>query len=120
MSVNRPLFRALSINLKITFLLIFTIFLMSFFVYFCFVLFCFVLFCFVFFMFLAAWKQVFEKVQEARIDRRMKLVPFAGSVNCPFYIHYHLCCLIFVILFAILRFYAINEATDVFDLVLQV
>ena len=114
MSVNRPLFRALSINLKITFLLIFTIFLMSFFVYFCFVLFCF------FFMFLAAWKQVFEKVQEARIDRRMKLVPFAGSVNCPFHIHYHLCCLIFVILFAILRFYAINEATDVFDLVLQV
>lgn len=110
MSVNRPLFRALSINLKITFLLIFTIFLMSFFVY----------FCFVFFMFLAAWKQVFEKVQEARIDRRMKLVPFAGSVNCPFHIHYHLCCLIFVILFAILRFYAINEATDVFDLVLQV
>ena len=66
-------------------------------------------------MFLAAWKQVFEKVQEARIDRRMKLVPFAGSVNCPFHIHYHLCCLIFVILFAILRFYAINEATDVFD-----
>ena len=117
MSVNRPLFRALSINLKITFLLIFTIFLMSFFVYFCFVLFCFVLF---FFMFLAAWKQVFEKVQEARIDRRMKLVPFAGSVNCPFHIHYHLCCLIFVILFAILRFYAINEATDVFNLVLQV
>lgn len=26
----------------------------------------------------AAWKQVFEKVQEARIDRHMKLVPFAG------------------------------------------
>ena len=114
MSVNRPLFRALSINLKITFLLIFTIFLMSFFVYFCFVLFCF------FFMFLAAWKQVFEKVQEARIDRRMKLVPFAGSVNRPFHINYHLCCLIFVILFTILCFYAVNEATDVFDLVLQV
>lgn len=26
----------------------------------------------------AAWKQVFNMVQEARIDRRMKLVPFAG------------------------------------------
>ena len=116
MSVNRPLFRALSINLKITFLLIFTIFLMSFFVYFCFVLFC----LFFFFMFLVAWKQVFEKVQEARIDRRMKLVPFAGSVNRPFHINYHLCCLIFVIVFTILCFYAINEATDVFDLVLQV
>lgn len=29
---------------------------------------------------LAAWKDVFEMVQEARIDRLMKLVPFAGTV----------------------------------------
>ena len=29
---------------------------------------------------LAAWKQVFDKVQEARIDRHLKLVPFAGSL----------------------------------------
>ena len=31
-------------------------------------------------IFLAAWKDVFEMVQEARIDRLMKLVPFAGTV----------------------------------------
>jgi len=30
--------------------------------------------------FLAAWKDVFEMVQEARIDRLLKLVPFAGAV----------------------------------------
>ena len=29
---------------------------------------------------LAAWKQVFDMVQEARIDRHLKLVPFAGFV----------------------------------------
>ena len=31
-------------------------------------------------IFVAAWKDVFEMVQEARIDRLMKLVPFAGTV----------------------------------------
>ena len=31
-------------------------------------------------IFLAAWKDVFEVVQEARIDRLLKLVPFAGAV----------------------------------------
>ena len=31
-------------------------------------------------IFLAAWKDVFEMVQEARIDRLIKLVPFAGTV----------------------------------------
>ena len=31
-------------------------------------------------IFLGAWKQVFEMVQEARIDRLLKLVPFAGAV----------------------------------------
>ena len=29
----------------------------------------------------AGWKQVFVMVQEARIDRHMKLVPFAGQFD---------------------------------------
>ena len=37
-----------------------------------------------FFTTTAGWKQVFVMVQEARIDRHMKLVPFAGQFDFHF------------------------------------